>query len=64
MEQEGGMFEVGQEVWSTLFGKGVVISINEHSEYPIKVKFKENFSTFTAEGVWDDEGPSLFPYPV
>ena len=58
------MFTVGQEVWSTLFGKGIVISIDEQPEYPIKVKFKENFSTFTAEGVWDDEGPSLFPYPV
>ncbi len=59
------MFTVGQEVWSTLFGKGVVISIDEHSGYPIKVKFKEKFFTFTAEGVWGGcEGPSLFPYPV
>ena len=32
------MFTVGQEVWSTLFGKGIVISIDEHPEYPIKVK--------------------------
>ncbi len=59
------MFEVGQEVWSTLFGKGIVISIDEHPEYPIKVKFEEDYFTFTAEGVWGGcEGPSLFPYPV
>ena len=66
MEQEGGMnFTVGQEVWSTLYGKGIVISVGEHPGYPIKVKFEESYATFTEEGVWDEhEGPSLFPYPV
>ena len=66
MEQEGGMnFTVGQEVWSTLFGKGVVISIDEYPEYPVKVKFEEDYFTFTTEGAWcGSENPSLFPYPV
>ena len=59
------MFTVGQEVWSTLYGKGIVISVGEHPGYPIKVKFEESYATFTEEGVWDEhEGPSLFPYPV
>lgn len=59
------MFKVGQEVWSTLFGKGIVRNTNEHPDYPIGVKFEEDYFTFTAEGVWGGcEGPSLFPYPV
>ena len=35
------MFEVGDKVASITFGNGVITSIDNHMEYPIKVKFKD-----------------------
>ena len=33
------MFEVGQEVWDTVFGKGWVWNISSSALYPVRVKF-------------------------
>ena len=33
------MFEVGQEVWDTVFGKGSVWGIRNNALYPVRVKF-------------------------
>ena len=45
-------WEVGQVVWDTAFGEGVVVSVEEYyTEYPVKVRFK-NYSVedYTKEG--------------
>lgn len=47
------MFEVGQEVLDTVFGKGEVVDSGEesYSEYPVKVRFENGcIEHFTKEG--------------
>ena len=63
------MFTVGQEVWSMVFGKGIVTHISKNNKkFPVTVKFNEYYFTFSEDGIWGaKEGwkkPSLFPYPV
>lgn len=47
------MFEVGQEVWDVIFGKGEVVAYDEESDsaYPVKVRFKNGrVETYTEKG--------------
>ena len=57
------MFEIGDKVTSTAYGKGVVINIVSNDVYPITVRFedKEATDTFTTEGRYSvyDPTPTL-----
>ena len=47
-------WEVGQEVWCLLRGKGVVVEINHNDPYPIEVQFNEDFEYYTRDGKFFD----------
>ena len=45
------MFEVGQEVWDTVFGKGWVWNISSSALYPVRVKFDNGLmETYNFQG--------------
>ena len=59
------MFEVGQEVWDVIFGKGEVIAVEEDNctDFPIRVRFESGRGEerFTKEGEYfTDCNRSLF----
>ena len=54
--------KVGDKVWDTRKGWGVVDETRYSNEYPILVNFGHDFESYTLEGYYfeDDVNPSLF----
>ena len=57
------MFEVGENVVSTNFGEGVVISIDDDMVYPINVKFEKYVEeeSFTEYGLYHEDNDDTNP---
>jgi hypothetical protein len=56
-------FQVGDKVWSSRYGEGVVNSVIDDHTYCVVVDFEDDgFATFTADGkeIKEDKYPSLF----
>lgn len=53
---------VGDRVWSTKYGHGIITAINEESSYPIGVQFSNDYGSFTRSGynLGTDAYPELF----
>lgn len=63
------MFKVGQKVWCTIYGAGVVVRISqEGTTYSVVAVFNcndERTVTYTIDGKYHDDGNvTLFPSPV
>ena len=63
------MFKVGQKVWCTIYGAGVVTEIrHEGTTYPVVAVFNcndERNAIYTADGKYHNDGNvTLFPHPV
>ena len=59
------MFEVGQEVVCFMHGDGLVIGINNSTDYPVKVRFTDaHIGFYTIEGKLLEEYkiPNLYPH--
>lgn len=54
--------KVGDKVWDTRKGWGVVDEMRYSNEYPILVNFGHDYESYTLEGYYfeDDVNPSLF----
>ena len=54
--------KVGDKVWDTRKGWGVVDEMRYSNEYPILVNFGHDYETYTLDGYYfeDDVNPSLF----
>ena len=56
-------FKIGDKVYSTQYGWGVVVSVTAAGFYPVEVKFEnfESTTTYTTDGRYCDDCPvSLF----
>lgn len=61
MKTKESIFQVGDKVYDFRFGWGKVVMLSSTDNYPIRVQFVDDYSTYTSEGFLNksDKYPTL-----